>query len=391
MPNQKTGEINQFITQAIMNKTNIIKSPTFIDLFAGAGGLSIGLEKAGFKLVAATDWDYWSCETLRANHKGIIVHEGDISLIDLQEFKKKLRISNVDMIVGGPPCQGFSALGKRLKNDPRNQLWRYYMQFVEYFLPKVFLMENVPELLKSQEFVEIKAMAEHLGYTVEAKVLHAVDYGVPQKRRRAIIIGSRIGTPMYPKATHYAPGQLSFDAYQKELWRTVGDVIRDLPLEPTGQNWHVGRNPTTKSLARYKTVPPGGNRFNLPIELMPNCWIKKKTGSTDVFGRLEWNKPSLTIRTEFFKPEKGRYLHPEAHRPITIREAARLQTFPDDYVLIGSHINVAKQVGNAVPCELARNIGLAILKLFEAVSNEVKQESINSHPSFSGDFAYLQS
>lgn len=374
-----------------MNKTNIIKSPTFIDLFAGAGGLSIGLEKAGFKLVAATDWDHWSCKTLRANHKDIIVHEGDISLIDLQEFKEKLPISNVDMIVGGPPCQGFSALGKRFKNDPRNQLWRHYMRFVEYFLPKVFLMENVPELLKSQEFVEIKTMAEHLGYTVEAKVLYAVEYGVPQKRRRAIIIGSRIGTPMHPKPTHYAPGQLSFDAYQKELWRTVGDAIRDLPLEPTGENWHVGRNPTAKSLARYKTIPPGGNRFNLPIDLMPNCWIKKKTGSTDVFGRLEWNKPSLTIRTEFFKPEKGRYLHPEAHRPITIREAARLQTFPDDYVLIGSHINVAKQVGNAVPCELARNIGLAILKLFEAVSNEVKQESINVHPSFSGDFAYLQS
>lgn len=372
------------------NKASFSKVPTFIDLFAGAGGLSIGLEQAGFKLVAATDWDHWSCETLRANHKDIVVEEGDINLIDLDEFKKKLSVPNIDMIVGGPPCQGFSALGKRVENDPRNQLWRQYMRFVEFFLPKVFLMENVPELLKSQEFAEIKSTAERLGYLVEAKVLHAVDYGVPQKRRRVIIIGSRIGRPKHPEPSHYALGQLSIEAYRKEPWRTVGDVIRDLPLEPTGENWHVRRNPTEKSLARYKTVPPGGNRFNLPIELMPNCWIKKKTGSTDVFGRLEWDKPSLTIRTEFFKPEKGRYLHPQAHRPITVREAARLQTIPDNYILVGSHINVAKQVGNAVPCELARNIGVEILKLFEVVSDEIEQKRIDRESSFVGDFAYLQ-
>lgn len=368
------------------NKTN----PTFIDLFAGAGGLSIGLEQAGFKLVAATDWDHWSCETLRANHKDALVEEGDISAIDLDEFRKKLPVSDVDMIVGGPPCQGFSALGKRLKSDPRNQLWKQYMRFVEFFLPKVFLMENVPELLRSQEFEEVKATAERLGYTVEARVLHAVDYGVPQKRKRAIIIGSRIGTPKNPEPTHHGFAQLPLEANGRAPWQTVGDAIRDLPLEPTGENWHVGRNPTAKSLARYKEVPPGGNRFNLPVELMPNCWIKKKTGSTDVFGRLEWSKPSLTIRTEFFKPEKGRYLHPQAHRPITVREAARLQTFPDNYVLVGSHINVAKQVGNAVPCELARKVGLEIRKLFEAVLDEIKQKSVDRDASFSGDFAYLQ-
>lgn len=364
--------------------------PTFIDLFAGAGGLSIGLEKAGFKLIAATDWDHWSCETLRANHKDIIVEEGDIVEINLEEFRKKLPTSEVDMIVGGPPCQGFSALGKRLEDDSRNQLWRQFMRFVGFFNPKVFLMENVPELLKSQEFAEIKSEAEKLGFTVVSKVLHAVDFGVPQKRKRAIIIGSRIGIPKHPEPTHYSNGQLTLDSNGKKPWRTVRDVFSNLPLEPTGENWHVGRNPTEKSLKRYKSIPPGGNRFNLPIELMPDCWIKKKTGSTDVFGRLEWDKPSLTIRTEFFKPEKGRYLHPIADRPITAREAARLQTFPDDYALVGSHVNIAKQIGNAVPCELATNIGLEIMKLFKGVFDEIKQKSIDRNASFSGDFAYLQ-
>lgn len=374
-----------------MKKNVTGTTPTFIDLFAGAGGLSIGMTQAGFKLVAATDWDHWSCETLRANHKDIYIHEGDISSVNLKDFQSHLNVDEVDLIVGGPPCQGFSALGKRLKEDPRNQLWRHYMRFVEYFRPKVFVIENVPEIIKSQEFIEIKTTAEKFGYTIKAQILHAVDYGVPQKRRRAIIIGSRIGVPVFPEPTHYPFGQLSLTDAGKHPWRTVGDVIRDLPLEPDGKNWHVGRHPTEKSLARYKSVPPGGNRFDLPFKLMPECWIRKKTGSTDVFGRLEWSKPSLTIRTEFFKPEKGRYLHPEAHRPITVREAARIQTFPDGYVLMGSHVQVAKQVGNAVPCELARNIGEAVLQLFKSGFDDVQEKRIDSHSSFSGAFAYLGS
>jgi DNA (cytosine-5)-methyltransferase 1 len=143
--------------------------PTFIDLFAGAGGLSIGIEQAGFKLLAATDWDHWSCETLRANHKDVYIVEGDITELNLNDFEKNIQNKQVDLIVGSPPCQGFSALGKRLADDPRNQLWRQYMRFVEHFKPKVFVVENVPEILKSQEFVEIKSAAEKLGYVVREK------------------------------------------------------------------------------------------------------------------------------------------------------------------------------------------------------------------------------
>ena len=132
-------------------------------------------------------------------------------------------------------------------------------------------------------------------------------------------------------------------------WRTVRDAIGHLPLTPTGLNWHIGRNPTPMSMERYRCVPAGGNRWNLPDHLMPGCWKRKTQGGTDLFGRLWWDRPSVTIRTEFYKPEKGRYLHPVAHRPITHLEAALLQSFPEDYDWCGTKIKVGIQIGNAVP------------------------------------------
>ena len=354
------------------------QKPTFIDLFAGAGGLSIGIQQAGFKPLAATDWDHWSCETLRANHKDMVVHEGDITSVDLEEFSKKIGTRTVDLIVGGPPCQGFSQLGKREKDDPRNQMWREYMRFVAFFKPKVFLIENVPQLLTSEEFPSIKKMAEDLGYEVKEKVLHAVEYGVPQKRKRAIILGSRIGIPSHPEPTHTSSANLNLLNTNLKALATVRDAIADLPLEPNGKDWHIARNPTPTSLKRYKAIPAGGNRFDLPLELTPDCWKRKKTGSTDVFGRLEWGKPSLTIRTEFFKPEKGCYLHPEAHRPITIREAARLQTFPDDYVFVGSNVQVAKQIGNAVPCRMAHAVGKELFKFLDTTPDDLQEDLVDS-------------
>jgi len=227
-----------------------------------------------------------------------------------------------------------------------NQLWRHYMRIVSVLQPKAFVIENVPELLRSPEAEGIKRVAKRLGYSIERGVLNASDFGVPQNRRRAFIIGTKGTVPPWPRPTH-------------DERATVRDAIGDLPLKPTDKDLHIGRNPTSKSVERYKCIPPGGNRFDLMRkrrDLTPECWLNKRTGSTDVFGRLEWDKPALTIRTEFFKPEKGRYLHPEAHRPITHREAARLQTFPDSFVFSGSKIQVAKQIGNAVPPRLARAV-----------------------------------
>jgi DNA (cytosine-5)-methyltransferase 1 len=235
-------------------------------------------------------------------------------------------------------------------SDPRNKLWKHYVRVLDAVAPKFFLIENVPEILKSEEYQRLLRHVERLGYKVAADVLNAAEFGVPQNRRRAIIVGSSLGKPYLPTASIF------------EL-RSVRDAIGDLPLEPDGLNWHVRRNPRPMSLERYKCVPEGGNRFDLMRsrpDITPRCWKRKKTGSTDVFGRMWWDEPAPTIRTEFFKPEKGRYLHPTANRPITIREAARLQTFPDDYIFVGSNVQVAKQIGNAVPVTLAERIATHI-------------------------------
>jgi DNA (cytosine-5)-methyltransferase 1 len=151
--------------------------------------------------------------------------------------------------------------------------------------------------------------------------------------------------------------------------RSVRDAIGDLSFLPDGKNLHLARNPTPQSIERYKAVPPGGNRFDLMRnrpDITPACWKKKKTGSTDVFGRMRWDEPAPTIRTEFFKPEKGRYLHPQADRPITVREAARLQTFPDTFAFVGSNTQIAKQIGNAVPPAFAERIALQVKSMLLA-------------------------
>lgn len=240
-------------------------------------------------------------------------------------------------------------------------------------------MENVPQLLGSFEHGEIVGAAEQLGFKVRSAKLLAADYGVPQLRQRAFIIGCNFADPgpaFPPEPTHFGNGR---GRKQPELfdlegvaglrrWATVRDVISDLPVPsgveiadiPPPLNLHFGRRPTKESLARYRAIPKEGmNRFDLQKrapELTPPCWVRKKSGGTDLFGRLWWDRPAPTIRTEFFKPEKGRYLHPSQNRPITHREAARFQSIPDSFIFVGSKTSIAQQIGNAVPPLLAAKI-----------------------------------
>jgi len=336
------------------------RGPTVIELFAGCGGFALGFKRAGFRTVLANEWDAAACESLRKN---ITDRVAQCAIQEIDKFPQ------ADVVVGGPPCQGFSNLGERVPNDPRNQLWRHFMRAVFDARPKAFVMENVPPLLASQEYVEIKKLAESLGYMVEGSVLNSADYGVPQTRKRAIIIGLYGSKPTHPEPSHADPAACP-DLFRGKLkrWVTVRDAISDLPVEPTGEHWHIGRNPTAMSLERYQHIPAGGNRWNLPRRLMPECWKKKLKGGTDLFGRLWWDRPSVTIRTEFYKPEKGRYLHPEAHRPITHREAARLQGFPDDFDFQGSRIRVGVQIGNAVPPPLAEAIARHVRSAIASLS-----------------------
>lgn len=324
---------------------------TVLDLFAGAGGFTLGFVQAGFTPIYAVEHDPDAAGTYNVN-LGEHCEIRDIELVS--DFPK------ADVVIGGPPCQGFSNLGRNDSNDPRNSLWQQFMRVVETINPKVFVLENVPPLLKSDQGKSIIQRARELGYTVEGRILNSADYEAPQTRKRAIIIASRIGPISYPCQTNEDPRLPEKRKQGFMQWRTVRDAIGDLPAYPTGQDLHWGRNPTALSQERYRHIPAGGNRFDLPIELTPQCWIKKTKGGTDLFGRLWWDRPSVTIRTEFFKPEKGRYLHPEEHRPITHREAARLQGFPDDFKFVGSRISVARQIGNAVSVDLARAVAFAV-------------------------------
>jgi len=344
-----------------------------IDLFAGAGGFTLGLCNTGkFEPVFANDFNAYAAKTYNANFGDHCLH-GDINdLLANRSFK----FPEADIVIGGPPCQGFSPLNKQREGDPRKQLWRAFMEVVRRVKPIAFVMENVPELLASAEFNDIRTDAESMGYLVTADILNAADYGVPQRRKRAIIVASRASRIWLPTPTHANP-QKPPTLFQNGLlpWETVGRAIADLP-EPEGidirvgtvtppLDLHFGRTPTPKSLARYRCVQEGGNRFDLQKkrpDLTPNCWIRKKSGGTDLFGRLWRDRPAFTIRTEFFKPEKGRYLHPTQHRPITHREAARLQSFPDSFIFLGTKIEIAKQIGNAVPPLLVQRIAEVLLR-----------------------------
>jgi DNA (cytosine-5)-methyltransferase 1 len=355
--------------------TNVTKPLTMIDLFAGCGGMTAGFASEGFKSVLAVEFDDSAAATYAMNFGQEHTFHGDIA--DLEDS----RIPAVDVVIGGPPCQGFSNLGSKDVSDPRNKLWNEYLRVVAIARPKVFVLENVQRFSKSSEFQLLLDEADHgsiKGYELSYGVLLAADFGVAQRRPRTIVIGSRVGKIELPAPTHSKQG------LEGTLpWATVRSRIDGLPEKPgttelpssrvtvlgmdmrgpfKSIDLHFGRKPTQKSLERYDCVPPGGGRFDLPEHLLPKCWREKPIGTTDVMGRMRWDAPSLTIRTEFFKPEKGQYLHPQwdardplkrVNRVITHYEASLLQDFPKDFLWCGSKTQIARQIGNAVPVGLA--------------------------------------
>ncbi|MGW0119626.1 DNA cytosine methyltransferase [Streptomyces sp. NPDC003327] len=386
---------------------------TVVDLFSGAGGFSAGFRayepdgpgSSPFRSVAAVEFDRAAAATYAANFGSSHVANTDIAEWDPTPYRNA-----VDVVMGGPPCQGFSGLNKDNlepdRNDPRNLLWREYMRVVTTIKPKIFVLENVDRFLKSQQFVDLQKATEKGGelsdYTLTSKVLNAADYGVPQARRRAIVIATR--KDLHTALTHPLPTHSRHtDARQPTLgendaglrpWVGVGEAVFDhtppkaprteLPENRTGNplgkaelpgpylttELHVGRRPTGLSLARYAAIGPGGNRHDLRKQwaevdgkktyLSTDSWDKHNSGSGDVMGRMHAERPSVTIRTEFYKPEKGRYLHPVENRPITHYEAALIQGFPPDFQWFGSKIEIARQIGNAVPIGLGRALAQAI-------------------------------
>ncbi|MFC7959219.1 DNA cytosine methyltransferase [Rhodococcoides kroppenstedtii] len=360
-----------------------------IDLFAGCGGMSAGFAAEGYQSVLAVEYNLHAAATYAANFGEDHTIWGDIRDV------RPDQVPPADVVIGGPPCQGFSNLGSKDINDPRNQLWREYLRVVGLAKPKAFVIENVDRFMKSAEFELLLNEVDHgtlQNYELRFGLLNAADYGVAQRRIRTIVIGSRIGPIELPEVTHAKAPQ---GGAEVKRWAGTETRIKGLPLRPQttalaasvtevfgkvvpgvykGLDLHVGRNPTQLSLDRYDHVPPGGGRFDIPDELLPRCWREKPTGTTDVMGRMRWDFPSHTIRTEFYKPEKGAYLHPQwekraksrrVNRPITHLEAARLQDFPEEFLWCGSKNEIARQIGNAVPVGLARAIARQLRPHFD--------------------------
>ena len=338
-----------------------------VDLFCGAGGLSLGLRDAGFTPVYALDSDRHAAETYRRN-LGAHVRCAPASEVTPEVICQVTGVAPGEfaLVAGGPPCQGFSVQRRGTRDDPRNDLVVQYARLATALRPAFILIENVPGLLGRRgaaEFKRAAAVFKAAGYRHAARVLDAADYGVPQHRRRAIVIAWRADGSgfTFPAATH-----------GEDTWRTVRDALGDLPEPPDDGAEHpdfpnhrkVKVSPLNER--RIAHVPPGGGRADLPRELQLDCH-RADNGHRhlDVYGRMEWDKPAPTITAMFDNFTRGRFAHPVRNRSVTGREGARLQSFPDTFVFTGPKKDVARQIGNAVPPLLARRVGEAIRRAME--------------------------
>ena len=348
-----------------------------LDLFCGAGGFSCGLDTLSqFKTVIGVDFDVNVLETFEKNIKGSIVIKGDLTDIATKKLIiKKSKELKVNMIIGGPPCQGFSLKGKNLGlNDPRNFLFKEYVQIVQKVNPEIFIIENVKNLINACDGYFIKQILDEfhkLGYIVNYDVLNAANFGVPQHRERAIIIGSKSKSIKPPvtkniKTTvrdaisdlsYLASGEGSFQS--QYITEAQSDYQRQMRLNSKYLYNHSATAHAKIALDKLAMIPPEGDKSYLPKELHG----KQKFSTT--WARLVWDTQSPTIDTRFDTPSNGRNSHPYLNRAITPREAARIQSFPDNYIFYGKKCNVCKQIGNAVPPLLAQAIGEEIIKAYQ--------------------------
>lgn len=325
---------------------NTVKNkPTAMDLFSGCGGLTLGLKKAGFNVIGSIEIDPLSVATYKANHPEVTVWENDIRKISSLSIKRKLGLKkgNLDLLAGCPPCQGFSTMrtlnGALNIDDPINDLVFEFLRFVEDFLPCTVMMENVPGLAKDSRFTVFMDQMEKLGYIGEFRILNASNFGVPQRRRRLIYLAGLGFKIPYAK--------------QMRKQKTVRDVIGELPKAgESGDLLHdIQERRSNRILNRIKKIPKdGGSRTDLPLSEQLKCH-KKCNGFKDVYGRMAWDRLAPTITSGCFNPSKGRFLHPEDNRAITMREAALLQGFPIKYKfpIVNSKSAIAFMIGNALP------------------------------------------
>ncbi len=383
-----------YVSRSYVQMIKVKKNPpTVVDLFAGAGGMTEGLRKAGFKSVLANEYDPMAAQTFMVNHPSVPMIVKDIRELSIDEILEKSGVGagELSLVAGGPPCQGFSLAGPRLGSDPRNQMFKEFLRIVDGLKPELFLFENVAGILSMAKGTALNAILsefEGIGYACQYKLLNAADYGVPQARPRFILIGSRdqklVG---FPEVTHSAFNvnlDLFFDHLKPHL--TVWDAISDLPEIIQGEGDEVQNHSNiylndyqrdrrgfrqaglifnhraTKHsdviVKRYAAIPEGGDNSMVPEEL--------RTKKNNVF-KLHSARPSRTVTCN----HRTDLLHPKIPRGTTVREAARLQSFDDDYQFFGNLTRKAKyvtqddQVGNAVPPLLAEAIGKHLIRVMK--------------------------
>lgn len=350
------GNITEFINKTEKKENGKFKT---IELFAGAGGLALGLEKAGFSSLGLVELDKDASNTLKVNRPNWNVINDDIANISKLDLENLFNIKKgeLDLLSGGSPCQSFSYAGKRLGlEDARGTLFYHYAVFLDKLQPKMFLFENVKGLKthdKGRTYATILDIFEKEGYVIQKDVLNAWDFGVPQKRERLITIGIRKDLA---KKIHF-----EFPT-PKEYKPVLRDILLDCPVSE-------GASYSTYKKKIFEMVPPGGYWRDIPEDIakeyMKSCWYMEG-GRTGILRRLSLDEPSLTVLTSPSQKQTDR-CHPLEARPFTVRENARCQSFPDDWVFCGSIAQQYKQVGNAVPVNLAYEVGLKIKEGLEEI------------------------
>lgn len=319
--------------------------PRVIDLFSGAGLFGYGFHSEGYRLVAAYEADQIAAETHRLNLPG------SVEITDLATLRPKGRC---DVIIAGPPCQGFSSIGQRANNDPRNALCMVVPEWVRECRANVAVIENVPAFLDSAPWKRMRDEFARMNFDVATWTLNAREYGVAQNRVRSITICSRRDQPNLG-AVPTSPGA------------TVRDAFAGLPKFPHLPIQHFTRQQSVGALDRISRIPEGGDIRHLARtapHLVPPSWFRTEGKVVDIWGRLRWDGVSNTLRTGFLNPSRGRFLHPSEDRPISFREAARLQGLPDGFAFAGLPEQISRQIGNGVPVGLGRAVARAVKWLF---------------------------
>lgn len=317
--------------------------PVVADLFAGAGLFSAAFDAEGFFVQQAVEMDSTAAQTYRAQ-LGDHVEVADVRAVSPSK--------PFDVLVAGPPCQGFSTLGKRDPADPRNRLSMEVVRWTALGRPSVVVVENVAAFLEAPVWMELAEGLRQLGYEVSSVVLDAAGFSVAQRRLRSFTVASRVGTPRFP-----VPGTAT---------TTVRAAWEGLPYVPDGKNLHVSPAPTALALERMRVIPAGGNKLDVmerAPHLAPPSWWRIGTQAGDVWGRMHWDAPSNTLRTCLQDPSKGRCIHPEQDRVMSLREAARLHSIPDEWTFAGAPQRIARQIGNSVPPRLGRAMAREVAAL----------------------------